>query len=335
MAKQIIRLTEGELNESSLVDDIDITQIPIEVLRQGYFDYRLVPQSTMYGNILMDKKEAYCPNSFFDNGNVSIGEFKTMEDAMNFPLREIWSVNRVQDNEFNSYVSRGCRLLIICDWDKSIQDSQKFVVALISRSGKVTYWDMNDLPIDAKQYENSIDEDVLTAIFAAAYGVIASKIPLYLVLNAYKDWKRYVVKFYSDNNVQLPNINQLGYNQVIKITNECKRKYAKPNQIYDKDGIYVGVLSTFEMANMLPINTTWCITQTPHRYAEFNNDNQKCLYIINNKNADPYRRVIAVCSIDNVEYWDSKNHRMEEEEVVSYEKTLPIEVENIIHNFAY
>ena len=88
--------------------------------------------------------------------------------------------------------------------------------------------------------------------------VIVFKIPLYLVINAYKDWKRYVVKYYSDNNIQLPNINQLGYNQVIKITNECKRKYAKPNPIYDKDGIYVGVLSTFQMANMLPINTTWC-----------------------------------------------------------------------------
>ena len=54
MAKQIIKHTESELkkilaetvkrdlNESSLVDEIDITQIPIEVLRQGYFDYRLV-----------------------------------------------------------------------------------------------------------------------------------------------------------------------------------------------------------------------------------------------------------------------------------------------------
>lgn len=66
MAKQIIRLTESELkkvlietvkrilNENSLVDEIDITQIPIEILRQGYFDYRLVPQSTMYGNVLYE-----------------------------------------------------------------------------------------------------------------------------------------------------------------------------------------------------------------------------------------------------------------------------------------
>lgn len=111
-------------------------------------------------------KEAYCPNSFFDNGTISIGEFKTLDDAMNFPIKGIWRINRTQDNKFNSYASQGCRLLIICDWNKSIQDSQKFVVALISKSGKITYWDLNDLPINTKQYENSIDNDVLTAIFA-------------------------------------------------------------------------------------------------------------------------------------------------------------------------
>ena len=94
---------------------------------------------------------------------------------------------------------------------------------------------------------------------------IVYKIPLYLVLNAFRDWKKYVVKYYNDNNIQIPNINQLSYNQVIKTTNECKWKYAKPNPIYDKDGIYVGVLSTFQMANMLPINSNWCITKTPKR----------------------------------------------------------------------
>jgi hypothetical protein len=115
-----------------------------------------------------NNKEAYCPNPIFNNGTISIGEFKTIEDAMNFPMQEIWCINRTQDNKFNSYVSQGCRLLIICDWGKSIQDSQKFVVALISKSGKITYWDLNDLPINTRQYENSIDNDVLTAIYAVA-----------------------------------------------------------------------------------------------------------------------------------------------------------------------
>ena len=34
-------------------------------------------------------KEAYCPNSFFDNGTISIGEFKTLDDAMNFPIKKM------------------------------------------------------------------------------------------------------------------------------------------------------------------------------------------------------------------------------------------------------
>ena len=64
MAKQIIKLINRDiqeimaktvkrvLNKSSSVDDIDITQIPIEVLKRGYFDYRLIPQSMMYDSIL-------------------------------------------------------------------------------------------------------------------------------------------------------------------------------------------------------------------------------------------------------------------------------------------
>ena len=164
--------------------------------------------------------------------------------------------------------------------------------------------------------------------------IVCYGIPLYIVLNTYRDWKRYVVSFYKNKGQPTPNIENLNYQQVIKITNECKRHWAKPNPLYDKDGIYVGALSTFQMANMLPINTSWCITKTPKRYEEFNNDKQKCLYIINSNNTDPFRRVIAVCGVNNVEYWDSANHRMEEEKVVTYENTLPLEVKNIIHNYA-
>lgn len=66
MAKQIIKLTKNKLkeilaetvkrvlNRGSFADDIDITQIPIEALKQGYFDYRLIPQSIMYGNPLYE-----------------------------------------------------------------------------------------------------------------------------------------------------------------------------------------------------------------------------------------------------------------------------------------
>ena len=63
MDRKIIRITENELKKiirksvnealnmaSDLDDDIDITKIPIDILRRGYFDYRLVPVSSYYGS---------------------------------------------------------------------------------------------------------------------------------------------------------------------------------------------------------------------------------------------------------------------------------------------
>lgn len=160
--------------------------------------------------------------------------------------------------------------------------------------------------------------------------VICHRIPLYAVLHAYRDWKRYVVSYYKKTSQPIPNIESLNYQQTMKIINECKRHWAKPNPIYNQNGVYVGEFKSFRDANMLPINTNWCITKTTSRYNEFNNENSKCLYVINNRNQDPWRRVIAVVYSDRVEYWDSTNTRMDDN--TPYENTLPSEVVGIIHS---
>lgn len=113
-------------------------------------------------------QERYCPNVFFDNGSISIGEFKTLDEAMNFPIQEIWCINRTEDNKYNSYRNQGARVLIICEWSKSIQDSRKFVVALVFNDGAIKYFDLNDLPIDAKSYEENLNNEALHAIYMVA-----------------------------------------------------------------------------------------------------------------------------------------------------------------------
>jgi len=115
---------------------------------------------------------------FFDNGTISIGEFKTLDDAMNFPIKEIWCINRTEDNKFQSYKSQGSRLLIICSWNRSIQDSLKFVVAVIHKDkvGKVYYWDMNDLPLYPEerknQYECSLGDDATCTLYRIANNIL-------------------------------------------------------------------------------------------------------------------------------------------------------------------
>lgn len=119
----------------------------------------------MYNNQNDNSKSKWCPNVFFEKGSISIGEFKTLDVAMGFPIPDKWCVNRtVGDNKFEKYMALNVRVLIICDWSKSIQDSRKFVIALVYPDGQTIYFDFNDIQIDANEYETSLDEDVFNAI---------------------------------------------------------------------------------------------------------------------------------------------------------------------------
>jgi hypothetical protein len=106
---------------------------------------------------MQENIEKYCPNVLFNDNNISIGEFKTLEEAMTHPLKGYWRFNREEDNLFAKYKQQGYRILIICSWNR--QDSQRFVIAIVGHH-QVKYWDMNDVPIDKirNDFEISIGE---------------------------------------------------------------------------------------------------------------------------------------------------------------------------------
>ena len=113
---------------------------------------------------MQENIEKYCPNVLFNDNNISIGEFKTLEEAMTHPLKEYWCFNREEDNLFAKYKQQGCRILIICSWNR--QDSQRFVIAIVGHH-QVKYWDMNDVPIDKirNDFEISIGEKAEECIY--------------------------------------------------------------------------------------------------------------------------------------------------------------------------
>ena len=160
--------------------------------------------------------------------------------------------------------------------------------------------------------------------------VVKDKIPLFSALDAYKKWKEYAVPNYKRNNENIPDIRTLSYQDLTRIINKAQRSWAKPNPLYNKNGVYVGEFNSFEEAKLLPLNTTWCVTHSKKRFEQYNNTEAKCLYIINNQNPFPYRNVIAVVYENKVEYWDTNNHKLENNE--SYEQSLPTEVVNLIYN---
>lgn len=117
---------------------------------------------------MTQQQSIYCPNLIFDNDTISIGEFKTIDDCMNYPIKE-WCITKEDDNKFDAYKRQGDRLLIICSWER--QDSQRFVVAIANRSHKIKYFDLNDLPMDlvAKDYEQSLGNDAISIL--KQYGI--------------------------------------------------------------------------------------------------------------------------------------------------------------------
>lgn len=117
-------------------------------------------------------KSKYCPNIIIEDGNISLGEFKTLQDANEFPLQGIWCVNRENDNKFNAYKSQGTRIFVICSWGRDDSDSLKYVLALIHTNGKIHYWDMNDLPLypetKKNQYEGSLGDSITCELYRIA-----------------------------------------------------------------------------------------------------------------------------------------------------------------------
>jgi Cdc6-like AAA superfamily ATPase len=113
---------------------------------------------------MQENIEKYCPNVLFNDNNISIGEFKTLEEAMTHPLKGYWYFNREEDNLFAKYKQQGYRILIICSWNR--QDSQRFVIAIVGHH-QVKYWDMNDVPIDKirNDFEISIGEKAEECIY--------------------------------------------------------------------------------------------------------------------------------------------------------------------------
>jgi len=128
------------------------------------------------------EKSNYCPNMFYDTEQVSIGEFNTLQECMNFPIHNIWCINRDEDNLFEKYKSQGNRVLIICCWNRS--DKWKFVVGIV-KGGNVKYFDLNDLPMDLVQldFESYLGRDAVAAIKGLNEQTIYNKIKENIKMN--------------------------------------------------------------------------------------------------------------------------------------------------------
>lgn len=138
--------------------------IPIEVLQQRFrqwmsyvrnngketFNINNLNYKQFDGIIRNAVQKALKPNPIYDDGTIFMGEFKTKEDALLYPIQNNWCTSN-SANKYNLYVNGGYRLFVI--ENKSLDEPLKYVCASIFE-GRVVYWDVNGIRL----YEDLRDE---------------------------------------------------------------------------------------------------------------------------------------------------------------------------------
>jgi WD40 repeat protein len=120
------------------------------------------------------------------NGEIRVWKISTYAQKMETSLKEhrsrVWNIiiNSKNDRAISASADGSCiewdinnYTRIACMFETTmfkqlIYHPDESQILTTGTNKKITYWDLNDLPINTRQYENSIDNDVLTAIYAVA-----------------------------------------------------------------------------------------------------------------------------------------------------------------------
>lgn len=135
-----------------------------------------------FDKTIRDEQQKYiCPNPIYDDGNITIGEFKNKKDAAMCPLEPIcdndYGFCVCSEMGYNKYSKQGYRILVINDKSKALSnDNTKYVFALV-KNGVVDLWNANNLPIgstekpygnEAWQYIDNLPDNAQEALLTFA-----------------------------------------------------------------------------------------------------------------------------------------------------------------------
>ena len=126
-----------------------------------------------FDKIIRDEQQKHvCPNKFYDDGNITIGEFKNKKDAALCPLKPIYDSNYgfcvCSELGFNKYNKQGYRIIVIIDKSKILaNDITKYVFALV-KDGGIDMWNANNnsMKADTWKYINNLPKKAREALLS-------------------------------------------------------------------------------------------------------------------------------------------------------------------------
>ena len=138
------------------------------------FDLRKLDYHQFKNILTTTIQKAMKPNPIYDNGVVFVGEFKTKEDALLYPIPNNWCTSN-SSSKFNQYTQGGYRLFII--ENKTLYEPLKYVCASVFM-GNVKYWNTEGFSLleelrceynindsEHQKYQSTLPKEVISYLY--------------------------------------------------------------------------------------------------------------------------------------------------------------------------
>lgn len=161
-------------------------------------------------------------------------------------------------------------------------------------------------------------------------------VPLQRMVNQFKEWAKYVIKF-----VQY-DVNKLSYDDFLSILSQERNKHIVPNLIWQNETASLGELKNAKGVQSIPVKNQWCI-KSQRKFNDYTSKGYVFFVIYLPNEPWPFTFVVAAICDGDVEYYDVQDYEQFEDlrggnENNSghelYQRKLPQEIVSRLYNIA-
>ena len=173
-------------------------------------------------------------------------------------------------------------------------------------------------------------------LLSACRFVKENNIPLSNMINQFKEWTKFVIKY---NNYD---VNRLSYDDFLRIISQEKSKHIVPNLIWQNEIASLGKLNNAKDVQSIPVKNQWCIKSQNwfDRYA----DKGYVFFVIYLANEPlPFTFVVVAICGGNVKYYNTQDYEEFEDlrganennsDHEAYQRKLPNEIVSYLYDIA-
>ena len=173
-------------------------------------------------------------------------------------------------------------------------------------------------------------------LLSACRFVKENNIPLLSMINQFKEWTKFVIKYNKYD------ANRLSYDDFLRIISQEKSKHIVPNLIWQNEIASLGKLNNAKDVQKIPVKNQWCIKS--QKWFDRYTDKGYVFFVIYLPNEPlPFTFVVVAVCGGNVEYYDTQDYEQFEDlrggnennsDHEVYQRKLPNEIVSYLYDIA-